>query len=75
MLLHNHHEGQNKIQDKYKPDVYVMTGHHEEPNIYYIQLLNSSKPGQPRVVNLYQLFDLNWSSLLYLLLVLMMVLQ
>ena len=33
-----------KIQDKYKSDVYVMIGHHQEPNVYYIQLLNSSKP-------------------------------
>ena len=45
-------EGCNKIQDRYKTDVYVVVGHHqEEPNVYYIQLLNSSKPGQPKVVN------------------------
>ena len=47
------------IQDRYKPDVYVITGHHEKPNVYYIQLLN--KPGQPKVVNRHQLFDLNRS--------------
>ena len=51
VLLCDHPEGCNKIQDKYKSDVYVVIGHHEEPNVYYIQLLNSSKPGQPKVVN------------------------
>ena len=38
VLLHDHPEGRNKIQDRYKPDVYVVIGHHEEPNDYYIQL-------------------------------------
>ena len=52
MLLCDHPEGHNKIQDRYKTDVYVVVGHHqEEPNVYYIQLLNNSKPGQPKVVN------------------------
>ena len=62
MLLCDHPKGCNKIQDKYKPDIYVMIGHHEVPNVYYIQLLNSSKPGQPKVVNQCQLYDLNRSS-------------
>ena len=62
VLLHDHPEGCNKIQDRYKTDVYVVVGHHqEEPNVYYIQLLNSSKPGQPKVVNRHQLFDLKRS--------------
>ena len=62
VLLHNHPEGHNKIQDRYKTDVYVVVGHHqEEPNVYYIQLLNNSKPGQPKVVNRHQLFDLKRS--------------
>ena len=38
-----------------------MIGHHQEPNVYYIQLLNSSKPGQPKVVNRCQLYDLKRS--------------
>ena len=59
VLLHNHPEGRNKIQDKYKPDVYVVVGHHQEPNVYYIQLLNKDKLGHPEVVNQHQLFDLN----------------
>ena len=62
MLLHDHLEGHNKIQDRYKTDVYVVVAHHKEkPNVYYIQLLNSSKPGQPKVVNRCQLFDLKRS--------------
>ena len=62
MLLRDHPEGQNKIQDRYKSDVYVVVGHHAEPNVYYIQLLNTDKPGSPKAVNRRQLFDLNRTS-------------
>ena len=62
VLLCDHPEGHNKIQDRYKSEIYVVVGHHQEPNVYYIQLLNSSKPGQPRVVNRRQLFDLKRSE-------------
>ena len=59
VLLCDHLEGHNMIQDRYKTDVYVVVSHHqEEPNVYNIQLLNSSKPGQPKVVNRHQLYDL-----------------
>ena len=34
MLLCDHPEGCNKIQDKYKSDVYVMIGHHK--NLMFI---------------------------------------
>ena len=61
VLLWNHPDGQNKIQDRYKPDIYVMVVHHQEPNVYYIQLLNSDHKGHPRVVNRHQLYDLNQS--------------
>ena len=61
VLLHDHPEGHNKIQDRYKSEVYVVVGHHQKPNVYYIQLLNSSKPGQPKVVNWHQLYDLQRS--------------
>ena len=62
VLLRDHLEGRNKIQDRYKTDVYVVVSHHqEEPNVYYIQLLNNSKPGQPKVVHRRQLFDLKRS--------------
>ena len=36
ILLCDHPEGRNKIQDQYKSDVYVVIGHHKEPNVYYI---------------------------------------
>ena len=62
VLLHDHLEGCNKIQNRYKSDIYVIVGHHEEPNIYYIQFLNLDKKGLPKVVNRCQLFDLNHSS-------------
>ena len=55
-------EGCNKIQDWYKSEVYVIVGHHQEPNVYYVQLLNCSKPGQPKVVNRCQLYDLKRSE-------------
>ena len=32
VLLHDHQEGCNKIQDRYKSEVYVIVGHHQEPN-------------------------------------------
>ena len=51
----------NKIQDRYKPDIYVVVGHHQEPNMYYIQLLNSDSKGHPKVVNCCQIYDLNRS--------------
>ena len=38
-----------------------MVGHHKEPNVYYIQLLNSGKPGKPKVVNWHQLYNLQRS--------------
>ena len=62
VLLHDHLEGRNKIQDLYKSDVYVVVGHDLEPNVYYIQLLNQDKPQHPKVVNRCQLFDLKWSE-------------
>ena len=61
ILLRDHPEGQNKIQNRYKSDIYVIVSHHNEPNVYYIQLLNLDKKVHPRVVNWHQLFDLNWS--------------
>ena len=61
VLLWDHPNGHNKIQDRYKPDIYVVVGHHQDPNVYYIQLLNSDHKGHPKVVNHCQLYDLNWS--------------
>ena len=62
VLLCDHPEGWNKIQNRYKSNIYVIVGHHEEPNVYYIQLLNSDKKGLHKEVYRCQLFDLNRSS-------------
>ena len=51
VLLHDHPEGCNKIQDVYTSDMYVVVDQHREPNVYYVQLLNKEKPGHPKVVN------------------------
>ena len=51
VLLWDHPEGRNKIQDRYKSDVCVMVGHHHEPNVYYVQLLSKDCKGHPKVVN------------------------
>ena len=61
VLLHDHPEGHNKIQNRFKSDVYVVVDHHKEPNVYYIRLLNADKDSQPKVVNRCKLFDLNRS--------------
>ena len=61
VLLCDHPEGRNKIQDKYKCDIYVVVGHHQEPNVYYIQLLSQDRKSKPKVVNCHQLYDLNQS--------------
>ena len=61
VLLHDHPEGRNKIQDKYKSDIYVVVGHHQEPNVYYVQLLSQDRKSKPKVVNHHQLYDLNQS--------------
>ena len=59
VLLGDHLEGCNKIQNRFKSDVVV--DHHKEPNVYYIRLLSADKDSQPKVVNHRQLFDLNRS--------------
>ena len=61
VLLRDHLEGRNKIQNRFKSDVYIVVSNHEEPNVYYIKLLNSDKNVLPKVVNRRQLFDLNRS--------------
>ena len=40
VLLRDHSEGQNKIQDGYKPDLFKVTGKHQDPNVYYIRPLD-----------------------------------
>ena len=55
VLLQDHLKCWNKIQDKYKSDVYVVFGHHDEPNVYYVQLLNKDHKSHPKVVNHHQI--------------------
>ena len=43
VLLHDHLEGHNKIQNRFKSDVYIVVSHHEEPNVYYTKLLSADK--------------------------------
>ena len=37
VLLHDHPEGRNKIQDKYKEIEFVVVHRHAEPNVYDIK--------------------------------------
>ena len=56
VLLHDHPEGQNKIQDNYKNELFVMESQHQDPNVYTIKPLNGKGPMCK--VNWQQLFDL-----------------
>ena len=56
VLLRDHPEGQNKIQDNYKSKLFVMESQHQDPNVYTIKPLNGK--GSMCKVNLQQLFDL-----------------
>ena len=56
VLLRDHPEGQNKIQDNYKNELFVMESQHQDPNVYTIKPLNGKGPMHK--VNLWQLFDL-----------------
>ena len=56
MLLHDHPEGRNKIQDNYKNELFVMESQHQDLNVYTIRPLNGKGPIYK--VNWQQLFDL-----------------
>ena len=49
VLLRDHPEGHNKIQDNYKSELFVVVDHHKDPNVYVIQSLN--KKGPKKTVN------------------------
>ena len=36
VLLHDHLEGCNKIQDNYKSELFVVESKHKDPNVYTI---------------------------------------
>ena len=59
--MRDHPEGRNKIQNKFKSDVYFVVDHHKQPNVYYIKWLDADKYTRPKVVNRRQLFDLKRS--------------
>ena len=59
VLLHDHPEGQNKIQDHYKSELFVMESKHWDPNVYNIKPLYGKGP--MCMVNWQQLFDLQMS--------------
>ena len=56
VLLWDHPEGHNKIQDKYRSEKFVVVGKHPEPNGYCIKPVNGNGPEQ--MVNWCQLQDL-----------------
>ena len=60
VLLRDHPEGCNKIQDNYKSKLFVIVNHHKDPNVYIIQSLD--KKGPKKTVNRQQLFDLKKSQ-------------
>ena len=56
VLLHDHPEGWNEIQDHYKSELFVMESKHRDLNVYSIKLLCGKGP--MHTVNQQQLFDL-----------------
>ena len=56
VLLRDHPEGCNKIQDRYKSKKIVVVGKCPEPNVYHIKPVNGNGPEQ--MVNRCQLQDL-----------------
>ena len=56
VLLRDHPEGRNKIQDNYKNELFVMESQHQDLNVYTIKPLNGKGPMHK--VNWQQLFDL-----------------
>ena len=56
VLLHDHPEGRNKIQDDYKPDLFEVTGKHSDPNAFFVKPLDGKGP--VKQVNRRQMFDL-----------------
>ena len=40
VLLRDHPEGCNRIQDNYKSELFIVADHHKDPNVYLIQSLD-----------------------------------
>ena len=60
VLLHDHQEGCNKIQDNLKSELFVMESKHQDPNVSVIKPPNGKGP--MCMVNQLQLFDLQKSQ-------------
>ena len=56
VLLHDHPEDCNKIQDNYKNELFVIESKHQDPNVHIIKSHNDKGP--MHMVNWQQLFDL-----------------
>ena len=56
MLLKDHPEGWNKIQENYKSELLGVAAYHKDPDVYVIQSINKKEP--KRTVNRWQLFNL-----------------
>ena len=56
VLLRDHPKGCNKIQDNNKDQIYIVTGHHDNRNAYFVKPLGSKC--QPKQVNQWEMFDL-----------------
>ena len=56
VLLRDHPEGRNKIQDNNKDQIHIVTGHHDNHNAYFVKPLGSKC--QPKQVNRREMFDL-----------------
>ena len=56
VLLRDHPEGRNKIQDDYKLDLFEVTGKHSDPNAFFVKPLDGKGP--VKQVNRRQMFDL-----------------
>ena len=55
VLLHDHPEGHNKIQNN-KDQIYIVTSHHKHKNVYFVKPLGSKI--QPKQLNRCGMFDL-----------------
>ena len=44
VLLRDHPEGHNKIQDNYKSKLFIIVNHHKDLNVYIIQSLDKRGP-------------------------------
>ena len=56
VLLRDHPEGRNKIQDNNKDQIYIITGHHDNRNAYFVKPLGSKC--QSKQVNRPEMFYL-----------------